>query len=110
MLTDVFNEFDAILTPAATGEAPIGLRSTGSPIFCTIWSYLGTPAVSLPLLKSESGMPIGVQLVARRDNDARLLRTARWLVERLSAGGRATSARSAPKSNAPRKRKRKVSS
>jgi Asp-tRNA(Asn)/Glu-tRNA(Gln) amidotransferase A subunit family amidase len=104
MLTDVFNEFDAILTPAATGEAPVGLQSTGNPIFCTIWTYLGTPAITLPLLKSESGMPVGVQLVARRDNDARLLRTARWLVKKLRAGGHAT------KSGAPRKRKRKASS
>jgi Asp-tRNA(Asn)/Glu-tRNA(Gln) amidotransferase A subunit family amidase len=87
-LGDVFNEYDAILTPAAPGEAPFGLQSTGSPIFCTIWSYLGTPAVTLPLLRSESGMPIGVQLVGRRDNDARLLRTARWLVRRLAGSGR----------------------
>jgi Asp-tRNA(Asn)/Glu-tRNA(Gln) amidotransferase A subunit family amidase len=88
VLADVFNEYDAILTPAAPGEAPLGLHSTGNPIFCTIWSYLGTPAVTLPLLRSEGGMPIGVQLVARRDNDARLLRTARWLVRRLAGGGR----------------------
>jgi Asp-tRNA(Asn)/Glu-tRNA(Gln) amidotransferase A subunit family amidase len=87
-LAEVFNEYDAILTPAAPGEAPKGLHSTGDPIFCTIWSYLGTPAVTLPLLHAESGMPIGVQLVARRDNDARLLRTARWLVSRLAADGR----------------------
>ncbi|HXF54455.1 MAG TPA: amidase [Hyphomicrobiaceae bacterium] len=87
-LGDLFNEFDAILTPAATGEAPLGLGSTGNPIFCTIWTYLGTPAISLPLLASESGMPIGVQLVARRDNDARLLRTARWLVNALRIGTR----------------------
>jgi Asp-tRNA(Asn)/Glu-tRNA(Gln) amidotransferase A subunit family amidase len=88
VLADVFNEYDAILTPAAPGEAPLGLQSTGSPIFCTIWSYLGMPAVTLPLLRSEGGMPIGVQLVGRRDNDARLLRTAHWLVRRLAGGGR----------------------
>ena len=83
-LAAVFDEFDAILTPAAPGEAPRGLASTGNPVFCTTWTYLGVPAVTLPLLRSETGLPLGVQLVGRRGNDARLLRTARWLVETLS--------------------------
>jgi Asp-tRNA(Asn)/Glu-tRNA(Gln) amidotransferase A subunit family amidase len=80
----VFDEYDAILTPATTGEAPVGLDSTGSPIFCTLWTYLGLPAVTLPLLTGPAGLPIGVQLVGRRGNDARLLRTARWLAAELS--------------------------
>jgi Asp-tRNA(Asn)/Glu-tRNA(Gln) amidotransferase A subunit family amidase len=88
MLDDVFNEYDAILTPAAPGEAPRGLDRTGNPAFCTIWTYLGTPAVTLPLLQGENGLPIGVQLVARRGNDARLLRTARWLAGAVARGGR----------------------
>jgi Asp-tRNA(Asn)/Glu-tRNA(Gln) amidotransferase A subunit family amidase len=83
-LDPVFDEFDAILTPAAPGEAPRGLETTGDPVFCTLWTYLGTPAVTLPLLESPAGMPLGVQLVGRRGNDARLLRTARWLVTRLA--------------------------
>jgi Asp-tRNA(Asn)/Glu-tRNA(Gln) amidotransferase A subunit family amidase len=89
-LASVFDEFDAILTPAAPGEAPRGLASTGNPVFCTTWTYLGTPAITLPLLRSEAGLPIGVQLVGRRGNDARLLRSARWLVKKLAskAGGR----------------------
>lgn len=88
-LDPTFDEFDALLTPAAPGEAPIGLEFTGDASFCTIWTYLGTPAVTLPLLQSPAGMPLGVQLVGRRDGDARLLRTARWLVERLGGRGRA---------------------
>jgi Asp-tRNA(Asn)/Glu-tRNA(Gln) amidotransferase A subunit family amidase len=87
-LDAVFDEYDAILTPAAPGEAPRGLGSTGNPAFCTAWTYLGTPAVTLPLLQGENGMPLGVQLVGRRGNDARLLRTARWLVDRIERGGR----------------------
>jgi len=80
----VFDEFDAILTPAAAGEAPLGLEATGSPAFCTIWTYLGMPAITVPLLQGDNGLPIGVQLVGRRGNDARLLRSARWLVQHLS--------------------------
>jgi Asp-tRNA(Asn)/Glu-tRNA(Gln) amidotransferase A subunit family amidase len=83
-LDDVFNEYDAILTPSAPGEAPASLDSTGNPVFCTIWTYLGTPAVTLPLLQGPAGMPLGVQLVARRGNDARLLRTARWLAAKVA--------------------------
>jgi Asp-tRNA(Asn)/Glu-tRNA(Gln) amidotransferase A subunit family amidase len=89
-LDGLFDEYDAILTPAAPGPAPRGLDSTGNPAFCSTWTYLGTPAVSLPLLQSESGMPIGVQLVGHRGNDARLLRTANWLVKKLGKRGRAT--------------------
>ena len=84
MLDALFDWCDAILTPAATGEAPIGLESTGSPIFCTIWTLCGTPAISLPLLQGASGMPMGVQLVGPKGNDAQLLRTARWLVSLAS--------------------------
>ena len=88
MLDAVFDEYDAILTPAAPGPAPRGLKTTGNPVFCTLWTYLGTPAVTLPLLVSEDGLPIGVQLVGRRGNDARLLRTANWLIKTLARGQR----------------------
>ena len=108
VLDPVFDAYDAILTPAAAGEAPRGLDSTGNPAFCTIWTYLGTPAVTLPLMQGENGMPLGVQLVARRGNDARLLRTANWLVKTLGRGGRRRSHTAAPaaKGNARRSRKR----
>ena len=89
-LEGVFDEYDAILTPAAPGEAPRGLDKTGNPVFCTTWTYLGTPAVTLPLMQSEGGLPIGVQLVGRRGNDARLLRTARWLANTVGASSAAT--------------------
>jgi aspartyl-tRNA(Asn)/glutamyl-tRNA(Gln) amidotransferase subunit A len=41
----------------------------------------GTPAISLPLLQGSHGLPIGVQLVGRRGDDARLVRTAAWLAD-----------------------------
>lgn len=85
LLDDIFNEYDAILTASAPGEAPIG-TATGNPIFCSTWTYLGTPAMSLPLLQGPNGLPIGVQLIGRRGNDARLLRTARWLASHLGKG------------------------
>ena len=75
---ETFARFDAILTPAATGAAPIG-DTTGDPAFCTLWSLCGMPSVNLPLMTTPEGMPLGAQLVAARGMDARLLRTARWL-------------------------------
>jgi Asp-tRNA(Asn)/Glu-tRNA(Gln) amidotransferase A subunit family amidase len=87
-LDPIFDEYDAILTPSAPGPAP-SIGTTGNPIFCTTWTYLGTPAVNLPLLSSEAGLPIGVQLVGRRGNDARLLRTAQSLVKLLGSGRKA---------------------
>jgi Asp-tRNA(Asn)/Glu-tRNA(Gln) amidotransferase A subunit family amidase len=111
MLDGVFDEYDAILTPPAPGEAPRGLDSTGNPAFCTIWTYLGTPAVTLPLMQGENGMPIGVQLVGRRGNDARLLRTANWLVKRVEQGGRrrVRTVAGAARSGGRRARKRNAS-
>lgn len=77
--------YDAILTPAAPGAAPKGLSSTGDPVFCTLWTLCGMPAISLPLLRGANGLPLGVQLVGPRDGDGRLLRTARWLAARVAA-------------------------
>ena len=82
--SELFSVYDAVLTPAAPGTAP-KLDSTGDPSFCTLWTLCGLPALSLPLMKGENGLPLGVQLVGGRGDDARLLRTARWLVSQLHA-------------------------
>jgi Asp-tRNA(Asn)/Glu-tRNA(Gln) amidotransferase A subunit family amidase len=54
-------------------------ESTGSPIFCTIWAFCEVPTVSVPILRGATGMPMEAQLVGRKGDDARLLRTARWV-------------------------------
>ena len=84
-LGGVFDRYDAIITPATVGEAPAGLGSTGHPIFNSLWTYCGTPAITLPLMQGPNGLPLGAQLVGRRGDDARLLRTARWLMARVAA-------------------------
>jgi len=83
---NIFERCEAIVTPAAAGTAPHGLESTGDPAFCTLWTLCGMPAISVPLMQGENGMPLGVQLVGPRGNDGRLLRAARWFAARVAAG------------------------
>ncbi len=84
MLDEYFNQYDVIVAPAAPGAAPAGLESTGDPMFSTPWTFCGVPAITVPLLRSESGLPIGVQLIGQYMDDARLLRTANWMMKWLA--------------------------
>lgn len=79
-----FEEFDAILSPSATGEAPAIRTGTGDPAFCKVWTLCGLPSVTLPVLVGERGLPIGVQLVGGIEEDQRLMRTASWMIDRIS--------------------------
>ena len=82
-LGPIFEDFDALVTPAAPGQAPVGLGNTGPSTFCSIWTLCGTPAVSLPLLRGADGLPMGLQLVGWRGGDVALLQSAAWLCDRL---------------------------
>ena len=67
---------DALLVPAALGEAPLRTEGhTGDPLLCRAWTLLGVPAISVPGLTGPAGMPVGVQLVGLR-REARLLGAA----------------------------------
>jgi Asp-tRNA(Asn)/Glu-tRNA(Gln) amidotransferase A subunit family amidase len=68
---------DILLTPGARGAAP-GAETTGDPIFNAPWSYLGFPTVCLPYAWTREGLPLSIQLAARREADARLLEVAAW--------------------------------
>ena len=83
-LEEIFDEYDAILTPSTPGPAPAGLDATGSPVMNTIWTFCGTPAINVPLLQSPEGLPIGVQVVGAKNDDARLFRSTRWLLDILN--------------------------
>lgn len=83
-LDKIFDRYDAIITPAAAGEAPAGLGATGNAAFNVLWTLVGTPAITLPIARGASGLPVGLQLVGRAGEDARLFRTARWLQRHLA--------------------------
>jgi Asp-tRNA(Asn)/Glu-tRNA(Gln) amidotransferase A subunit family amidase len=81
-LGQVFEDYDALLTLAAPGEAPLGLSSTGDAVFSVIWTLMGVPAITLPMLVGEDGLPIGIQLIGARGEDAKLLAIAAQIIER----------------------------
>ena len=78
-------EFDACLTLAAPGAAPVGLGSTGDPAFVVPGSMLGVPALSLPALE-DGGLPLGLQLIGFADADAALFSTAGGVLAVLGEG------------------------
>ena len=75
-LDTVFAHVDVLVTPAALGAAPRGLESTGDPIMNAVWTGLGTPSISIPMPVPEGALPLGLQMIAPRGEDARLLAAA----------------------------------
>jgi Asp-tRNA(Asn)/Glu-tRNA(Gln) amidotransferase A subunit family amidase len=80
-----FGGCEAVLVPAAPGEAPIGLGNTGDPIFNRMWTLLGVPCVTLPARWADNGLPTGIQLVGPIGGDARLMACAVVLERSLAA-------------------------
>jgi Asp-tRNA(Asn)/Glu-tRNA(Gln) amidotransferase A subunit family amidase len=83
-LAEIYKSTPIILIPAATGPAPLGLSSTGDPKMNRPWTALGTTAISIPL-PVPTGLPLGLQLTAENNQDARLLQTAVRLHKILAA-------------------------
>jgi Asp-tRNA(Asn)/Glu-tRNA(Gln) amidotransferase A subunit family amidase len=79
-----FGACDAILVPAAPGEAPAGLGNTGNPVFNRMWTLLGVPCVAMPARWGDKGLPTGVQLVGRVRDDPRLMGCAAFLERALA--------------------------
>jgi Asp-tRNA(Asn)/Glu-tRNA(Gln) amidotransferase A subunit family amidase len=73
-------KYDGLLLLGAAGAAPVGLGWTGDTTINIPASVLGTPAITLPLLIDE-GMPLGLQLIGRKDEDAALMGVAHWVWE-----------------------------
>lgn len=67
---------DAAVTLSAPGVAPVGLHTQGQATFNRLWTALQVPCISLPALWSPQGLPMGLQLVQARYEDARLLQVA----------------------------------
>jgi amidase len=77
-LARFLDDYDAIVTPPATGEAPRTLRSTGDASFCVIWTLCGVPSVAFPTALGPQRMPMGIQLVGAHGKDRHVLEVASW--------------------------------
>jgi Asp-tRNA(Asn)/Glu-tRNA(Gln) amidotransferase A subunit family amidase len=84
-MAQIFKSTPVILTPAATGPAPLGLSNTGDPRMDAPWTALGTPAISIPM-PVASGLPLGLQLTADLNQDSRILQAALLLHQQFNAG------------------------
>ena len=79
--------FDAVVSAPVTGAAPADLTQTGDPSYCTLWSLLASPAISIPIGLSGDGLPLGMQLASFAGSDDTLLAVARWCEARLPFRG-----------------------
>ncbi len=84
MMHDVFKDFDVLLVPAASGEAPVGLNATGNASHCLIGTSTHVPCMTLPLFIGPNGLPVGAQFMAARNNDRLLLEAARWVMANVA--------------------------
>src|ERR687893_675609 len=79
----LFWDHDVLLSPSVRGEAPVGLGSTGDPLFCRMWTLLGLPCVSLPGISGPDGLPLGAQIIGPMYGDGLALSVAGWASRRL---------------------------
>jgi amidase len=82
-LAAIMADYDALLAPAARGEALEGLSATGDPIFSRMWTLLQGPNIALPVQRGQQGLPTGIQLIGAYAGDRALLATAAWVEARL---------------------------
>src|SRR4051812_7364992 len=82
-LGQVFGDLDVLLAPAATGEAPRGIASTGDVALNVVWTLLHTPCVAIPAGRGPNNLPLGLQVIGRIGDDARTLACARYVEKRL---------------------------
>ncbi len=94
-LMELMDEYhlDMWITPAAPGTAPKGLDSTGDPVMNLPWTQSGLPALGIPSGLSRSGMPFGLQMVGRWNEDERLLSQAEQIEASLAPGGSRSNSR-----------------
>jgi amidase len=76
--------FDGTLTLSAVGEAPLGLHDTGPVLFNYLWTLAWTPALNLPVMRGDTGLPIGLQVIGARHGEQALLATGRWIERHLA--------------------------
>lgn len=77
--SEALGDCDILVTPPAPGEAPVGIGKTGGAAFNKFWSALHVPCVTVPAGFGPNGLPLGIQIVARRGKDREALAWAQWV-------------------------------
>ena len=79
-ISEIFKTHDFILMPTAPSVAFKLGEKTSDPtemyladIYTVLANLVGVPAISLPLAKNSEGLPIGIQLMAEKFEDGKLL-------------------------------------
>ncbi len=85
LLPQSFGDCDILIAASALGEAPVGLESTGNASPSAIWTTTHGPQMTLPVFKGPNGLPVGLQVIARRNEDRKLFSAAQWVYDRLTA-------------------------
>ncbi|HEV7820908.1 MAG TPA: amidase [Burkholderiales bacterium] len=80
----VVEDYDVLLTASATGEAPIGLNTTGNANNCLIWTTLHVPSVTMPVFKGPNGLPVGAQIIGKANGDRALFAAAQRIYDALA--------------------------
>lgn len=83
-IDEAFAGCDVLIAPAASGEAPEGIASTGEVSLNVVWTLLHVPCVAVPAGRGDQGLPLGLQVIGRIGDDARTLAAARWIHAQLS--------------------------
>lgn len=81
----LFGQFDAIVSASAGGPAPPRTGNRGDPGYCTLWSLLGVPVITVPTGFSSNALPLGMQIAAPAGEDTRLISVAHWIQATLGA-------------------------
>lgn len=87
----VFDDVDVLLTPTMANRPPVAgsvqglgtvrslLKSLPASAYAALWNVTGNPAANVPVGFGTDGLPLGVQLVGRRDDETTLLSLAAQL-------------------------------
>jgi amidase len=82
-LAKLFERYDVLLAPSATGEAPVGWN-TGDSTLASPWTLMHSPTMNIPVFKGPNGLPVGAQVIAAAGADRTLFAAARWMHARLA--------------------------
>lgn len=83
LLAETLGDHGVIVGPAAPGPAPSGLDATGSPVLSRPWQLLGCPVVVVPGATTDSGMPLGLQVIGLPGRESALFEVAAVLENEL---------------------------